>query len=138
MVDALREAQRVLTQRGTMIDVRPVLQPVTVEVVTGGQSIWATELASFSAPPDIAAAEAAVKHALSSQWFSFEKSQPFEIEVYCDTAADFRQYAEKRALPDAEIPYESLETQRLNLMAADGQTTRVRCRRPWMLSVYRK
>ena len=54
-----------------------------------------------------------------------------------DTAADLRLYAQTRKLPEAEIPYEELEERRCELDAG-GQKAGLRCRRPWMLSAYRK
>src|SRR5258708_2564025 len=137
MVDALREARRVLTRRGVLIDVRPVVAPIVVEVVIAAQTIWTKEVASYSAPEDTAAADAAVQHAISDEWFTFEKSIPFDFEIFCDTAAELRVYAQARKLRGAEIPYDELEERR-RALGADGQGPRLRCRRPWMLSAYHK
>jgi hypothetical protein len=137
MVDALREAQRVLTPRGSLIDVRPVTAPIVVEVVIAARAIWEKEVDAYSTPEDVAAADAAVQHALSGEWFAFEKSLPFDLEIYCDTAADLSLYAQARKLREAGIPYEELEERRCHI-GADGQPARLRCRRPWMVSAYRK
>ncbi|HLK66066.1 MAG TPA: hypothetical protein VKU19_21680 [Bryobacteraceae bacterium] len=137
MVDALREARRVLTRRGVLIDVRPVVAPIVVEVVIDAQAIWAVEVASFSAPEDTVAADAAVQQALSSGWFGFEKSIAFDFEIFCDTAAELRAYANARKLRGAEIPYVELEA-RQRAMRGEGQALRLRCRRLWMLSTYGK
>ena len=137
MVDALREARRVLTPRGILVDVRPVTEPMVVEVVIAARAIRAKEVDACSTPEDVAAADAAVQYALSGEWFAFEKSLRFDFEIYCDTAADLRLYAQTRQLREAEIPYEELEKRRREL-GADGQTARLRCRRPWNLSSYRK
>ena len=40
MVDALREAQRVLTPAGVLIDVHPVTAPILVELVVATQAVW--------------------------------------------------------------------------------------------------
>jgi hypothetical protein len=85
----------------------------------------------------VAAAEAAVQHALSGEWFAFKKSLPYDLEIYCDTSADLSIYAQTRKLPEAEIPYEELE-ERLRELGRDGETPRLRCRRPWLMSTYRK
>jgi hypothetical protein len=137
MVDALSEARRVLTGPGVLVDVRPVVAPLTVAVVVAAQSVWARELASYSAPDDIATADAAVRHAVSNDWFAFEKSIPFDFEIFCDTAAELNVYAQTRKLCGEEIPYGELEERRL-AMGAFGQAPRLLCRRPWMLSTYRK
>jgi hypothetical protein len=99
--------------------------------------IWAREVDACSTPEDVVAADAAIHKALSGEWFAFEKSHPFDLEIYCDTAADLSLYAQTRKLREAAIPYEELEARRLEL-GADGQTARLRCRRPWLLSTYRK
>ena len=137
MVNALREAQRVLTPSGVLVDVRPVTAPIVVEVVIDTQAVWAKAVNSYSAPEDMAAAEAAVQHAVSHRWFVFETSIPFNFEIYCDRAAELGVYAEARKLRGAEIPYEELEARRREL-STEGQTARLRCRRPWMLNTYRK
>jgi hypothetical protein len=110
---------------------------MVVEVAIATRTIWAKEVASYSTPEDVAAAEAAVQDALSHEWFALEKSLPYDFEIYCDTAADLSLYAQTRKLPEAEIPYEELEERRREL-SADGLTACLRCRRPWMLSTYRK
>ena len=137
MVNALREAQRVLTPSGVLIDVCPVTAPIVVEVVIVSQAVWAKTGDSYSAPEDVAAADAAVQHAVSREWLVFETSLPFNFEIYCDTAAELSICAEERKLRGAEIPYQELQERRREV-CAEGHTARLRCRRPWMLSTYRK
>jgi hypothetical protein len=137
MVNALREALRVLTSSGVLIDIRPVTAPIVVEVVIATQAVWAKSVDSYSAPENDAAANAALQHAVSHEWLIFEMSLPFDFEIYCDSAAELRVYAEARNLRGAEIPYGELEERRREL-GAEGQAARLRCRRPWMLSTYRK
>lgn len=137
MVNALREAHRVLTPSGVLIDVRPVTAPLVVEVVFGAQSVWAKPVESYSAPEDVAAADVALQHALARDWLAFETRLSFPFEIYCDSAAELRVYAEARKLRGAEIPYEELEERRREL-GSERQAARLRCRRPWMLSTYRK
>jgi hypothetical protein len=137
MVNALREAQRVLTPSGVLIDVRPVTVPIVVEVVNATQAVWAKTIESYSAPDDVAAADAAVQHAVSREWLVFETRLPFQFEIYCDSAAELREYAEARKLRGAEIPYEELEERRREF-GVEGHAARLRCRRPWMLSTCRK
>ena len=137
MVNALREAHRVLTSSGVLIDVRPLIAPIVVDVVIAAQAVWAKTVDTYSAPDDIAAADAAAQHALSREWFVFETSLAFSFDIYCDTAADLSVYAVARNLRGDEIPYQELEERRLDF-GAEGQAARLRCRRPWMLGTYRK
>jgi|ERR1041384_419444 hypothetical protein len=137
MVDALGEARRVLKGRGILVDVRPVTAPIVVAVIVGAEAIWAKQVEVYSAPEDVAAADAAVQHALSSDWFAFGKSVRFDFEIFCDTAAELRLYVQDRKLRGEEIPYEDLDERRC-IPATTGQTPRLRCRRPWMLSTYQK
>jgi hypothetical protein len=137
MVNALREAERVLKPSGVLIDVRPVTAPMVVEVVIAGQAVWAKTVHTYSAPEDVAAADAAVRHAVLREWFVFETSLSFDFEIYCGTAAELRVYAEGRKLRGAEIPYRELEERRREA-AAEETAPGLRCRRPWMLSTYRK
>ena len=138
MVDALTEARRVLMPKGVLIDVRPVLAPMVVEVLADNRASWAAQVSSFADAEEYAAADAAVGLATSRGLFVFEKRQPFEFEVYCDTSADLKQHAQlHRGMREADIPYEDLEARRRELEAC-GQTARLRCGRPWMLSAYHK
>ena len=137
MVDALREATRVLRPTGVLIDVRPVIAPIVVEVVMGTQVLWTKTVESYSAPEDIAAADSAVHYGVSREWIVFESRLPFDFDICCDSTDELRVYAEARNLHGAEIPYRELDERR-SASAADGQMARLRCRRPWMLSIYRK
>jgi hypothetical protein len=136
MVDALREALRVLTRPGVLIDVRPVIAPIVVEAVVASRAVWEKTVESYSAPEDVAAADAAVQDALARQCLVFDTSLGFDFEIYCDNADELRVYAEDRKLHGAEIPYAELEERRRGF-GARGQAVRLRCRRPWMLSTYR-
>ena len=139
MVDALREAGRVLSPGGTVVDLRPVSAPVTIQAQSAARTGAAIEIASYGAAEDDAAADAAVRQALSRQWLTLERQLTFAVDIDCDTASDLREFAETgRRMREANIPYEALERQRIELGAATGDVARLRCRRPTVLSVYRK
>ena len=122
MVDALREARRVLTLPGVLIDVRPIVAPIVVEVMVAAQTRWTKEVAAYSTPEDIAAADVAVSHALSAGWFAFKKSVPFDFEIVCDTTAELSAYALDRKLRGEEIPCDEL-AERQRELGAGGETT---------------
>jgi hypothetical protein len=139
MVDALWEAGRVLAPEGIVIDLRPITGPVIIEAVTAARTTAAVEVDSYGAAEDDAAADAAVRHALSRAWFAFEQSLKFVVEIDCDSAADLKTYAETgRRMREARIPYHDLEVRRNELSAATGEAAWLRCQRPSILSVYRK
>jgi len=134
MVHALQEARRILADQGVLVDVRPVVSPIVLDVVIASQSVWTRDIAIFSSPEDIAAADSAVQHSLSLNWFSYDKNISFDFDIYCDTAAELDTYVNARKLRGEEIPYDDLEA-RLREFEPDS---RLRCRRRWMLSTYRK
>src|SRR5215510_12799017 len=57
MVDALREAHRVLMPTGILIDIRPVTRPIVIEVLIDSHGVWAKTVDAYSAPDDVGAAE---------------------------------------------------------------------------------
>lgn len=139
MVDALLEALRVLVAEGILIDVRPITAPAIIESVSAGRVTAAVEIDAFGAAEDEAAAEVAVRHILSRAWVAFEQSRQFDFEVYYDSAADLKAFVEtSKRMRGVSIPYQELEERRSELGAATGQPSRLRCHRPWMVSVYRK
>jgi hypothetical protein len=139
MVDALLEARRVLVAKGVVIDISPITAPAIIESVSADRVTGAAEIDAYGAAEDEAAAEAAVRHALSHRWFTFERSRPFDFEVYYDSAADLKAFVEKsKRMRESRIPYQELEERRSELGAATGQPSRLRCHRPWITSVYRK
>src|SRR5579871_7643 len=127
MVDALRETGRVLSPGGTILDLRPVSAPVTIQTLSAGRTAAAIEIASYGAAEDDDAADAAVRHALSRQWFTLERQLTFAIDIDCDTASDLREFAETgRRMREAKIPYDTLERQRIELGEATGDVARLR------------
>src|SRR6202022_2121571 len=95
MVDALREAHRVLAPGGTVVDLRPLTARLVIELVTADRADWGAEADACGAAEDDASADAAVRYALSCGWFVLQRSDRFDFEVYCDTAADLKIYTEK-------------------------------------------
>jgi hypothetical protein len=108
---------------------------MVLEVIIATRSIWSIEVSSVVGAGDNQAADAAVQHALSHEWFLFEETHPFDFEIYSDTAEDLKAYAQlHRRMREADIPYETLEARRRELN--DEPVARLRCRRSWMLSTY--
>lgn len=139
MVDALGESWRVLVPNGIIVDLRPITAPVSIEAESATRRSELTEVESYGAAEDDAAADAAVQHALSHGWLTTEQTRYFDFEVYCDSVADLKAYAETgRRMREAKIPYQELEAKRNELSAASGQAAQLRCHRPTMLKVYRR
>lgn len=133
MVDALREAYRVLRPGGVLIDERPIVADMAVEVVLGTRPLWTRQVASCSTPGDIDASDMAVQQALVSRWFVLDKSKAFEFESYCDTVDELQTYVKTRKLLEGDIPYQELGDRQRQSPAA-----RLRCRRQWVLKTYRR
>ena len=107
MVDALGESWRVLVPNGIIVDVRPITALVTIEAESATRRSKLTEVESYGAAEDDAAADAAVQHALSHGWLTTEQTRYFDLEVYCDSVADLKAYAETgRRMREAKIPYQ--------------------------------
>jgi hypothetical protein len=107
--------------------------------VSASQVTAAVEIDAYGAIEDEAAADDAVRHVLSQAWFTFERSRPFDFETYYDSSADLKTFVEtSKRMREARIPYQELEARRNELGVATGQPSRLRCRRPWIVSVYRK
>ena len=139
MVDALLEARRVLVAEGIVIDVRPIAAPAMIESVSADRVTAAVQIDAHGAAEDEAAAEAAVRGALTHGWLAFERRRQFDSEVYYDSVVDLKAFVEtSKRMRGASIPYEELEERRIELGVATGQASRLRCHRPWMMSVYRK
>jgi hypothetical protein len=139
MVDALLETRRVLVADGIVIDIRPITAPAIIESVSADRVTTGMEVDAYGAAEDEAAADAAIRHALSHGWFAFHRSRQFDFEVYYDSVADLKAFVEtSKRMRGASIPYQELEERRSELGAATGQPSRLRCHRPWMVSVYCK
>ena len=135
MVNALREARRVLTARGVLIDVRPVTAPLVIDVLIGTRWVSEMRVPSLVGAEDNDAADAAVEKVLSRKWFVFDRAQPFPLEIHCSTAEEMKTYAQRhRRMREAEIPYDTLEERR----RAAGDAAHLRCSRSWLVSTYRK
>ena len=124
---------------GIVIDVRPITAPAIIESVSAGRVTAAVEIDANGAAEDEEAADVAVRHILSRGWFAFERSRLFDFEVHYDSITDLKAFVGmSKRMRGADIPYQELEERRIELAAATGRPSRLRCHRPWMVSVYRK
>ena len=71
MGDALLETRRVLVADGIVIDIRPITAPAIIESVSADRVTAGLEVDAYGAAEDEAAADAAVRHALSQPGLSF-------------------------------------------------------------------
>ena len=134
---SLRESHRVLTPSGVLIDVRPVTAAIVLELVIATHAVWAKTICTYSAPEDVAAADAAVQLAVTRGWLAFDMSLPFHSRSIAIAPPSYASMPRRENCAGAEIPYEEIE-ERLRELGAETPAARLRCRRPWMLSTHRK
>src|SRR5258705_846117 len=133
MVDALREASRVVIPGGLILDLRPMSGNYPLEFFIQDAVIPAGEVSGFGGADSDRVCDIAVDHALQSGWFTRGGSSRFDFEMHFDTAEELRAEVESRRRTKAtRLDYAALESRRCELSA------RIRFRRPSMLDVYLK
>src|SRR6202521_131089 len=139
MVDALREACRVVVPGGIVVDLRPMSARYRLEVVTDAVATAVAEIEAYEAQDDDNAADAAVRHAVSQGWLLPGGGIQFDFEFYWDTVVEMKQFAETaRRMRRAGVDYAELEGRRRGLSRGAEPAARFRCHRPTILNTYRK
>lgn len=132
MVDALREATRVLVAGGTLIDIRPVGEISPLEVARGGAPLVEGGLDTTGLIADDHAADAAAAFALDSGWLACLARHRFTIEFQWSDLAEFEAYVAGGRQPKCVRPACG------ELRRIAGQHASVRAQRTIVLGVYRK
>jgi hypothetical protein len=139
MVDALREVSRVLRRGGALVDLRPVSARCPIALWSGDAATQAGEADAFGMAADDRAADAAVQHVVERGWFVPRRETRFDIDFYWDTPEELAAYIETSTRMQRVLPsYHAVERADREFRAAIGGKIRLRCRRPFLLSVYVK
>ncbi len=91
MVHALDEIHRLLRSDGTLVDIRPYVEPSIVEVISGDQTLFAEPKREHD-HEGVVASDRAMDEILARKAFSVERAQEFEFFSYGSSAAEIREF----------------------------------------------
>ncbi len=138
MVDALKEAWRVLTPRGVLLDLRPLAQDMPIEIVSQGYIAVSGFVDGAPGKPYDDACDAALARVQGEGWFASEHQRVFDLPVYFDTVDDMQRYLEENfRVRHAALEDDVLEHARRTL-ARETDGGRVRLRHRLLLARYRR
>lgn len=139
MVHALRDLWRVLAERGTLVDLRPLSSQCPLEAVRADMVVRIGEVDGTGMTADDAAADEAIREAVDHGWFVPVRDTRFDFEFWWDSVAEMASFLEgskrvKRVVPS----YADLGKVHRGLTVPHRAPFRLRCRRPTLLAVYQK
>ena len=138
MVHALGEIHRVLKPGGLLIDLRPVEDNWSVEVVSSVGYQMAGRLSDLPiGVSDDKAAFNAMREAESLGWFSKEKDGEFGFFYIWDTPSEMKEYIEEE-WEDFEKMDEELYRKASSLWASANADARVRVRVKMWIAAWKK
>jgi hypothetical protein len=136
MVHALAESWRVLAAEGTLIDIRPYLGNMRLEVLSE-QGDRLAGLADDSAlVSDYKAVMRTLDQGVRDGRFFKEEEQFFDFAYYWDTLEDFEVYVQENWV-NRRVPKKLLRKARKMEVDAEG-STRIRIRDERVIARYRK
>lgn len=140
MVDALREAWRVLEGEGILIDLRPLAsRQCRVEIVTPGKAIPLGEVDASGSASDDAAADRAAARMVEEGWFLPRETVRFEIEFSWDTVAEMASFmAESRRMLQIRPSFAEIGEKYRAWRAKTRGRVRLRYWRTMLLATYQK
>lgn len=138
MVDALKEAWRVLTPRGVLLDLRPLAQDMPIEIVSQGSVAVSGFIDGAPGKPHDDACDVSLARVQGEGWFESEHQRVFDLPVYFDTIDDMQRYLQENfRVRHAALEDNVLEHARRTL-ARGTKGARVRLRHRLLLARYRR
>jgi hypothetical protein len=139
MVHALRALWRVLAERGTLVDVRPLSARCPLEAVSADALVQIGELDAAGMMADDAAADDAIRQSIDEGWFVSLRKTTFDFAYYWDSVAEMTSMLSGRKRTKQITPSPAdLERSYEELIARHSGGIRLRCRTPMLLAVYEK
>lgn len=140
MVDALREAWRVLSAHGILVDLRPLpSSKCPIEVVTPEEVIQVGVVDASGTVADDVAADRAVAQVVQDGRYLLRKDARLDFEFSWDTVGEMASFMEEsRRMRNIRPSYIDLEKLHREWRAKAGGRVRLRCRRIMLLAVYQK
>ena len=138
MVHALSEIHRTLKPNGTLLDLRPLEDSWSVEVVSGAG--WQASGRLSDMPigvADDAAANEAMREVESRGWFIQKNMGEFPFFYYWDTPSEMKEFMEEE-WEDFEKLEEDVYRKTASLWASSGADARVRVRVKMLSTVWEK
>ena len=136
MVHALAESWRVLAADGVLIDIRPVLGNMRLEVLSEEEDRLAGLVDDSSLVQDHKAVKRTIDQGVRDGRFLKEEEQFFDYAYYWDTLVDFEAYVQEN-WESRRVPKKLLRKARKMQADADG-STRIRIRDERVIARYRK
>lgn len=138
MVHALNEIHRVLKPGGILVDLRPVEENWSVEVVSSAGQQVAGRLSDLPiGVADDKAAFKAMNEAESQGWFSKEKDAEFGFYYTWDTPSEMKEYIDEE-WEDFEKMEEDLYNKTRSAWASANADARVRVRVKMWIGAWKK
>jgi hypothetical protein len=109
MVDALRDAWRVLVDGGALLDLRPRPWAYQLELVTSDGAIPIGQIDTTGRTQDDAAADAAMAQVVVEGLFASRDRVEFDVEIVWNTVRDLKGYMATRESARVTPSYEELE-----------------------------
>ena len=138
MVHALNEIHRVIKPNGTLLDLRPVEDNWSVEVVDSAGWQASGRLTDMSVgKADDEAAFKAMREVESRGWYSKEKEERFAFFYYWDTPTEMKEFIDAE-WDDFEKMDDDLYKKTRSLWAIANADARVRVRVQMYAALWRK
>ena len=138
MVHALDEIRRTLKPNGILLDLRPVEDNWSVEVVSSAGWQASGRLSDLPAAlEDDEAAFHAMREAESSGWYVKEKEKDFDFFYYWDMPSEMKEFMENE-WEDFEKLGESVYRKTSSLWVSAGADARVRVRVKMLMTRWKK